>query len=44
MSENKSENKKLREVLRRIRHHVVGFKSNSEILSEIDGALGEVGE
>lgn len=38
------ENERLREALHRIRHHVVGFKSNSEIISEIDEALGEVGE
>ena len=43
IEELEAENKKLREVLRRIRHHVVGFKSNGEILSEIDEALGEVG-
>ena len=30
-----SENKKLREALRRIRHHVIGFKSNGEILQPI---------
>ena len=42
IKELEAENKKMREALHRIRHHVVGFKSNGEILSEIDEALGEV--
>ena len=42
VEELEAENKKLGEALHRIRHHVVGFKSNGEILSEIDEALGEV--
>lgn len=35
------ERDRLRSALDRVRHHVVGFKANGEILSEIEQALGK---
>ena len=37
-----NENKKLREALTQVRHHVVGHKGNGEILTTIDEVLEEL--